>query len=136
MEPTVSVLGLRAVAFGAAARGFAIEDLCKRFDIDPKLIEDVDGRVPARMMVPIWNELPELVGDPDFGLHLGEGLAAHGPSLLFHLVRASRTLGEGMLRLHASWRVMNDVHPAEYKVEGTRSILRMRTNHTAIPSPR
>ncbi len=136
MEPTVSVLGLRAVAFGAAAQGLAIEDLCKRFGIDPKLIEDVDGRVPARTMVPLWNEVPELVGDPDFGLHLGAGLAAHGPSLLFHLVRSSRTLGEGLLRLHASWRVMNDVHPAEYNVEGSHGVLRMRTKHTAIPSPR
>src|SRR5687767_13696727 len=114
-EPTVSVLGLRAVAFGAAARGLPIEELCQRFDVDPKLLEDVDGRVPARTMVPIWDEVPNIVGDPDFGLHLGAELASHGPSLLFHLVRASRTLGEGLLRLHASWRVLNDVHPASYR---------------------
>jgi AraC-like DNA-binding protein len=136
MEPTVSVLGLRAVAFGAAARGLPIDELCKRFDVDPKLLEDVDGRVAARTMIPIWNEVPSIIGDVDFGLHLGEELAAHGPALLFHLVRASRTLGEGLLRLHASWRVLNDVHPAEFRDDGSRGVLAMRTNHTPMPSPR
>src|SRR5262245_8345291 len=71
-EPSVSVLALRAIAVTAAARGIEVDELCKRFEIDPKLLEDADGRVLARMMVPIWNELPELLGDRDFGLHLGE----------------------------------------------------------------
>jgi len=136
MEPTVSVLGLRAIVMGAAARGLPPEELCARYKIDPKILEDADNRYPARLMVPLWTEVPELVKDANFGLRLGAEIATHGPAIAFHLLRSSRTLGDGLLRLHASWRVFNDVHPADYIEEGSRSTLRMKTFHTSLPSPR
>lgn len=135
-EPTIAAMAARAVIVAAAQHGVSPPDLCAKVGLDPETLADVDGRIPVSVMVALWEEVSPL--DPDFGLHLAEAAIAAQPALPWHLVRASSTLGEGILRLVAAWRVFNDLHPPELVLPGPGSdgILRMRTKDTPLPLPR
>lgn len=140
-EPTISAIAARAILFAASTYGLAPDVLCKRVGLDPELAADVDGRIPVSIMLRLWAETGPL--DPDFGLHLAEmsmtSMAAQA-ALPWHLVRASATLKEGILRLVAAWRVFNDLHPPELvlptNAPDSFGVLRMRTKDTPHPVPR
>jgi AraC-like DNA-binding protein len=133
-EPTISSMAARAVVFAAAQHGVAPPDLCKQVGLDPVLLADNDGRIPASVMIALWEAVSPL--DPDFGLHLAELSLSMGTALPWHLVRASSTLAEGILRLVAAWRVFNDIHPPELTLPGEHGVLRMRSKNTPLPIPR
>ena len=105
-EPTIAALAARAVLLAASAHGVSPPELCAKVGLDPATIADVDGRVPVSVMVALWDEVAALY--PDFGLHLAEMTMSAQPALPWHLVRASATLGEGIERLVAAWRVCAD----------------------------
>lgn len=135
-EPTIAAMAARAIVLAAAGHGLSPPELCAKVGLDPALLADVDGQVPARVMVALWREVATL--DPDFGLHLAETAMAQ-PALPWHLLRASATLMEGMLRLVAAWRVLNDIHPPELELPTTEEapfVLRTRTKGTPILAPR
>lgn len=135
-EPTIAAIAARAVVLAASGHGVSPPELCSKVGLDPAIVADVDGRVPVSVMVALWDAVAPL--DPDFGLHLAEMTMSAQPALPWHLVRASATLGEGILRLVAAWRFFNDLHPPELVLPGpgTDGILRMRTKDTPQPVPR
>lgn len=135
-EPTLSAMAARLISMAVARHGVAPSDLCARVGIAPEALADVDGRVGVRPMIALWAEAERIVGDPHFGLHLGESAANAGPALPWYLVVASRTLGEGVARIVALWRLFNDVHPPELDVTDATATLRMRTKATPWPAPR
>jgi AraC-like DNA-binding protein len=139
LEPTISAMAARAVLFAASQHGVSPPELCAKIGLDPAVVADVEGRVPGKVMVALWDAVAPL--DPDFGLHLGEMAVTTQFALPWHLVRASATLGEGILRLVAAWRVFNDIHPPELMLADESrpdpiGVLRMRTKDTALPVPR
>lgn len=133
---TLSAHLLRTIAGGAARRGLEPRALCARFDVDPAILADPDGRVPAATLVRVWEGVPELVGDPDFGLHLGEESGAAGIALAGHLVLASATLGEGMARVLEHGRLFNDVHAVELRVEADTVSMIVESRSSPFPTPR
>jgi AraC-like DNA-binding protein len=137
-EPTIAAMAARAIVLAAAGHGLAPDQLCAKVGLDPAVVADIDGRVPASVMVALWREVAPL--DPDFGLHLAE-LALSQPALPWHLVRASATLRDGIQRLVAAWRVFNDIHPPELVLpdgssDQREALLRMRTKDTPWVVPR
>jgi len=135
-EPTIAAMAARAIVFAGVRYGLSPTELCAKVGLDPAVMADVDGRVPASIMVALWREVAPL--DPDFGLHLAETAMAQ-PALPWHLLRASATLKEGIVRLAAAWRVFNDVHPPELVLPPPGkepAILRMRTKNTPLVAPR
>ena len=135
-EPTIAAMAARAIVLAATSHGLSPQDLCAKVGLDPAVMADVDGRVPVRVMIALWREVESL--DPDFGLHLAETAMAQ-PALPWHLVRASATLKDGILRLVAAWRVFNDIDPAELllpETGTTPTIFRMRTKNTPLVIPR
>lgn len=134
---TLSAHVLRTVAAGAARRGLDAGALSARFGIEPSVLADPDGRVPAALLCRVWQEVPALVGDADFGLHLAEESGASGIALAGHLVLASRTLGDGIARVMAAGRLFNDVHTLEVRDEGPGAVaLAVRSTGTAYVTPR
>jgi AraC-like DNA-binding protein len=132
---TLSVIAVRVIAMGAAARGLAPPELCARFRLDPALLADVDARVPVADVVALWNEVPRLVADEDFGLHLAE-LAAAGPqSLGGQMIAASPTLGEGLRRILRFERVFHDVRTSELVLDGDEAAI-VHDTRGGIPLPR
>jgi len=133
---TISAHVVRAILAGAAARGLDPAALVTRFGIEPHVLADVDGRVPAALTVTLWEEVPRLANDPAFGLRLGETAGATALTLAGHLIQASATLRDGVRRMLAYYRVFNDVHPPEL-VEGSDVwSLRVVTRGTPLEGPR
>lgn len=58
----------------AAAAGLAPAALLARWNIDPALLEEIDGRAPAAAVRGLWEELPIACGDPELGLNLAAGV--------------------------------------------------------------
>jgi hypothetical protein len=95
--PTISAMAARAVLFAVSAHhGIAPADLCGKVGLDPDLVADIDGRVPAAVMGALWEEAGAL--DPSFGLHLGEIAVTTHFALPWHILRAGANIREGVLR--------------------------------------
>lgn len=78
MRPTVTIKGIRLCVALAASRGVAPDDALRRLGVDAALLADPSARVPFELILRAWTELPELAGDPAFGLHAAE-LAVSAP---------------------------------------------------------
>ncbi|HWO25320.1 MAG TPA: AraC family transcriptional regulator [Kofleriaceae bacterium] len=120
---TLSVLAVRTIAMGAARGGLPPAELCARFGIDPALLADADARVPVSDVIALWQEVPRLVGDEDFGLHLAELAAAAPQGLGGQLIAASPTLGDGLRRVLRFERVFHDVRTSELVLEGDEAAI-------------
>jgi hypothetical protein len=132
---TLSVEAVRVIALGAAARGLPPDQLCRRFAIDPALVADVDARVPVTLVVELWETVPALIGDDDFGLHLAE-LASSGPlGLGGHLIASAPDLARGLERMLRLERVFHDVKSSELVVDGDEARL-IHDTTGALPLPR
>jgi hypothetical protein len=132
---TLSVLAVRTIAMGAARHGLLPAELCARFGIDPALLADVDARVPVADVIALWQEVPRLVGDEDFGLHLAELAAAAPQGLGGQLIAASPTLGDGLRRVLRFERVFHDVRTSELVLEGDEAAI-VHDTRGGIPLPR
>jgi AraC-like DNA-binding protein len=134
---TLSSEALRVLAIGAVAGGMPPPEFCRRFGVDAAVLADPDQRVPVATVVRIWDELPGIVGDDAFGLHLAERAAAAPLGLGGQLVVSAPTLGDGIRRILAFERVFHDVRQSELVVDGDRAVLRhdpagLRLPHHAI----
>jgi AraC-like DNA-binding protein len=132
---TLSILGVRAIALGAATRGLPPAELFARFGIAPDLVADVDARVPVSLMIELWEKVPALVRDNDFGLHLAEVACAAPQGLGGQLIAASPTLGDGLRRLLRFERVFHDVRTSELVIEGDEAAI-VHDTRGSIPLPR
>jgi hypothetical protein len=55
--PAISAMVAGAVLFAAAAHhGIAPANLCGKVGLEPDLVADIDGRVPAAVMEALWEE--------------------------------------------------------------------------------
>jgi AraC-like DNA-binding protein len=132
---TLSVLAVRVIAMGAARGGLPPAELCARFGLDPALLADVDARVPVADVVALWHEVPRLVADDDFGLHLAELAASAPQGLGGQLIAASPTLGDGLSRILRFERVFHDVRTSELALEGDEATFSHDTRG-GLPLPR
>jgi AraC-like DNA-binding protein len=129
--PLARLVLLRAVG---AERDLA--SLARLVGVDARTLEDPDGRVPAEAMVRIWDEVATLTGDAYLGLNVGRAVGEAGATLAGHMVRASRTVGEGLERVLRFYRVLNDVHPPRYVRGEHEATLAVRTKGTPLRVPR
>jgi AraC-like DNA-binding protein len=95
-SPTVSVFIVRAIFMAAVERGMSPPELCERFRITPELLAQDEGRVSARAVMAIWEEVPHACGDPAFGIHLGEQVAIPPHPVLGYALRHSANLGDAL----------------------------------------
>lgn len=126
----------RAVFAAAAERGIAEDTLAKAAGFDPTLLDDPDDRVPALVMLRIWDEVERLTGDPTFGLFVGKTATTSAMPLAGRLVAASATLGEGLARVMNHYRLFNDAHPSAMIVEGDEVRFRVDSNALPVRPPR
>lgn len=114
----MSVHVLRALVFGAAARGIDAPSLAERAGIPPELVSpptlaDPDGRVLAGHVVRLWEFLPAALGDESFGLSLA-ALAAGAPlSVGWWVVWSSPTLRDGLAQAIRYQRLLHDQAQSE-----------------------
>ena len=99
----------RAIFGEAVSRGLSLDDLCERFEIAPATLQDIDGRVSAPVAVRVWEEVPVLCGDPDFGLHLAEKASLAAASVVGYIFQSSANLRDGLIRSVRYQRLLQDV---------------------------
>ena len=135
-DATVPVIVARAVVSAATERGIAAEELARAAGFDLSLLDEADARAPATTMIRLWEEAGRLTGDDAFGLKVGTTSVTSGMPLAGRLIAASPTLGEGLARIMAYYRVFNDVHPTEVDATGNEVIVRVLTKAIPLVLPR
>lgn len=107
-EPTCTAKAMRLLVLLAAKHGIQPAVVLAPFGIDAASLEDPDAQVPIAWVQQAWTTVPELVGDPDLGLHAAE-IAAARPSHVIDYIgayaRTPREFFESLLRLR---RILND----------------------------
>ena len=133
---TLSANVVRALVAEAVRRGLDESELRRRFAIPDETLSDVDARVGAELLVRLWSELPRMLGDDDFGLHLGENTAQTSLPLAARMYESYPTVGEGLTKLAGFHRLMNDLHPTTVERGAEVTHIRVRSKGTAIVTPR
>ncbi|HVT07341.1 MAG TPA: AraC family transcriptional regulator [Polyangia bacterium] len=92
---TVAAPVAQALLARAAAAGLDAPGLLARVGIDPALLADVDGRVPAAAVRALWEELPRACNDPALGLNLAAAVPDRALGVVAYLILHAPTLGQG-----------------------------------------
>jgi AraC-like DNA-binding protein len=108
-EPTVAVQILQALLGRAAALGLSTASLIANAGVDPAVLDDVDGRVPARIVRALWEELPIACMDPRFGLNLAASVPDGALGLVAYMMLHAPTLGQGFVAAVRYARLLQDV---------------------------
>lgn len=136
--PTCASWNIAYLFAYAQSRGLSRTQLAQHFSVDLAVLDDVDGRLPLQTLVRMWDELPELVADPDMPLHVVQHVAASELPLLALLFLASPTLADGFKQLERYQRVTHDLslEPASRWVrDGAVSHVELYHERTAITPP-
>lgn len=103
----VSILLLRATVETALRKGVEREALFRAARLDPRVLEDPEGRIALADYDALHEVVIDLTGDPAFGLHLGETTSSRTHSVA-HLVEHAATLRDGIEALLRFYRLFND----------------------------
>lgn len=132
---SVPIVIPRAIFAGVAERGVDPDALAAAAGFDPSLLENVDARAPAPAVVRLWDEAARLTKDEAFGLRLGWSSPTTAMPLVGRLIVASETLGQGLARVIAYYRVFNDVHPLELAHDGDDVVVRVLSRGAPLKVP-
>jgi len=110
---SASVLLLRALAQGATQLGLTIGQLSETMRVpistfSEQALADPDGRVPAALLLRLWEYLASRCADESFGFWLAERLQAPPLSLATWVISSSPTLGQGLERALRYQRLLHD----------------------------
>jgi AraC-like DNA-binding protein len=128
---SASIQSIRLILAGAASHGQDSVAVATRYGIDAAQLADADARVPARVAIRMWDEIPRLVGDELFGLRLGE-IANPGALPLFaYLMRSSPTLGDGLQVALRYQRILQTLNRTTLVVDDAlaRLVVEVRPRH-------
>ncbi len=129
---TAAVQNVRLVVAAATMRGVPPSKLCAMAGIEPHALLDPDGRLPAEVALRAWHVAAELCDDPHFGLRVVEHVRPDLYGGLGFVVHASATLGEGLHRLSAFFRLLHQQAALALVTEGDVVHLRFLTE-TDLP---
>lgn len=127
--PTAAVNNVRLVVAAALARGVPLDRLLSAADIDLQTLIDPDGRVPADRVVRVWKIAAELCGDPLFGLLAADHLQPDHLGGLGFAIHSSATVGDGIRRLGAFFRLVNQLVALVVIEDGPLTRVRIAINH-------
>ncbi len=140
-DGTVSVLVLRAQLAGAAAAGVSVQTLAEQAGIAESALggqelADPDTRVPARLVLKLWELVPQLTKNDSFGLWLAELVqkAPLTPSAWFIL--SSPSLDAGLERACQFQRLLHDHAVSELRRTPHETRYVHQVGHGAFRAPR
>lgn len=106
--PTIAATSTLAMVCAAEARGLSTVDVLRRAKVDRAGLEDPDTRLPAPVVLAIWNDLIELTADPTLQLTAPTSLPFGAYRTIDYLVGTSGTVGEGIGRFIRYFRLVAD----------------------------
>jgi hypothetical protein len=95
------------------ARGFDVNALLKREDVDPILLRDPEARLPHAAAIRLWQAAGELTNDTNLGLHVAEAIRPGLFGALDYALRTSADLGTAFTRLCTYHRLLHDAAHVE-----------------------
>lgn len=98
IPPTVAATSTLAMVRAADARGVEAADLLERAGLTRAVLEDPDSRIPAGVVMAIWNALRERTDDAALQLVAPASLPFGAYRVIDYLVAASATVGDGVER--------------------------------------
>lgn len=104
---TVNVKTLRAAIFAARSARLDVADLLRRWEIAPASLEDPDFRFSHRRWMELWQEIEDLSGDPQIGLHAAERLPADHWDLIDYVMASSADLGAALGRFERYFAIVS-----------------------------
>jgi AraC-like DNA-binding protein len=116
--PTVSSEYLRVFATGAEARGLHVQPIFAASGIDDGILGRPGARVGVGAAVEAWQRCTNRLGDPLFGLTLGETLPVGAISRLDFLVLSSANVGDALTRIARYAPLMANTERLSLTVEG------------------
>lgn len=88
--------------------------------VDPATVTAPDARIPNATYLYIQDAAAEYVGDPCFGLHMGEYAEAGSWSILGYMMMNCRTLGEAAEKSARYSRIIGNLIEARAELAGSR----------------
>jgi len=129
---TVSSEYLRMFTTGAEARGLDVQPIFAASGIDSAILGRRGARVGAGAAVEAWQRTTKRLGDPLFGLTLGEKLPLGAISLLDYLVMSSANVGDALGRIARYAPLMANSERLSLTVQGDEARFQYH-NESNIP---
>jgi hypothetical protein len=129
---TVSAFIVRRVLETLAARGVAIDAVLERTGISPRVMSDIELRVPYATMVGLWEAAGEVTGDPWFAVHFAERLKPDSNYPCHYVMTSSANVGEGLVRFVRYARLCAGGEETQLAVQPSQTRLVRRS---VAPSP-
>lgn len=109
-EPiTVSVSVLEQMFLYLKAQQVDIDDFLRSLGLDSAAVRSPDARLPVALYLRIQDSAAERLGDPCFGLHMGEYAEVGSWSILGYLMMNCKTLGEAVEKSGRYARIIGDL---------------------------
>ena len=119
----VSVRSVRPVLGHVEHLGIPLADVLAGAGLERQVFDDDEARVPHEAALAVWREAVDRSGDAFFGLHTAERIRPGAFDVLDYAIRASATLGDGLVRLTRHHRALHDV--ARIDLEHDGSVVRL-----------
>lgn len=122
-SPTLSMLGLAALAAELAAEGVSVDALFARTGTDPRQLEDPQARISHRQRLAIYRNARRLASRPDVGLLAGARQRISDFGIYGYAMLSSKTLGEAIRVCVEHVSMAGAVLEVRYRSQGDISIL-------------
>lgn len=116
--PGVCIRALRICSLVAGARGLDLGPILGRHGIGPDVLADPLARIPHKLVVALWTELPERCGDPDLGLHAAEASQDLALDVLDYAAQSCGTVGQAMECMRRYIHILHDAARVRIETAG------------------
>jgi AraC-like DNA-binding protein len=106
--PSIAATSTRAMVCAAETRGARTGDLLEAAGLSRDFLADPDARIPAPVVLTLWNALRERTADPALQLTAPTALPFGAYRVIDYLVAASTTVGEGIDRFATFFGLIAD----------------------------
>jgi AraC-like DNA-binding protein len=130
--PTVSSEYLRVFTTGAEARGLDVQPIFAASGIDSGILGQRGARIGAGAAAEAWQRSTKRLGDPLFGLTLGERLPLGAMTFLDYLVLSSANVGDALAQVARYAPLMANSERLSLTVQGDEAHFQYH-NDTNIP---
>jgi AraC-like DNA-binding protein len=125
MPPSIATTSTLAMLRTAEVRGFRTDDLLEAVGITREVVEDPDARIPAPLVLALWESLRSRCGDAALHLAAPTILPFGAYRVIDYLVDSSATVGEAIDRFARFFRLIADAMRLTIEVDGELSRLEL-----------
>jgi AraC-like DNA-binding protein len=133
--PSIAVTSTLAMVRTAEARGAPAADLLERAGLARATLEDPDARIPAPIVLGLWNALRQRTGDPALQLAAPATLPFGAYRVIDYVVAASGTVGEGIERFARFFELIAEAITLRISKEEDGSVLSLMMGDGGAVAP-